>query len=241
MKYYFGAFKNYAKFDGRATRKEYWWFILFHYIVLFALAFLDDVLGFYSTDIPLRYGYMTLVYMFASACPYIGLQVRRLHDVGKSGYWWWAKWTPILSLYILYLNLKPSEPTINAYGYPSDSTPNGLNRTNVQESQQDDCFTVCVYDYTDKKIRKIKKVIDINKFPPTKYASNGTYYAIDKINNDKKIRTYYTKEKWKAQVEIPLTDIDCKVKYCSKCGYELVNDSNFCSQCGAKIVESTNA
>ena len=47
MKYYFMAFKNYAKCDGRATRKEYWWFVLFHYIVMFALAFLDGV---YSTN-----------------------------------------------------------------------------------------------------------------------------------------------------------------------------------------------
>ena len=123
MKYYFKAFANYGKCDGRATRKEYWLFILFHYIILFSLSILDAILGFYSTEIPLDYGYMTLVYLFASACPAICLQVRRLHDVGKSGYWWWLKNIPILSWYLFYLNCKASEPKINEYGYPSNYMP----------------------------------------------------------------------------------------------------------------------
>lgn len=123
MKYYYRAFANYAKSDGRATRKEYWLFILFHYIILFSLSFLDGILGFYSTDIPLDYGYMTLIYLFVSACPAICIQVRRLHDVGKSGNWWFIKNIPILSLYLFYLNCKASEPKINAYGSPANYIP----------------------------------------------------------------------------------------------------------------------
>ncbi len=166
MKYYFRAFKNYAKCDGRATRKEYWWFILFHCIVMFALAFLDGILGFYSTDIPLDYGYMTLAYMLASACPSICLQVRRLHDVGKSGSWWLVKNIPILSWYVFYLNCKASEPAVNAYGAPANYIP------------------TTVYDEDDQ------------------------------------------------------TDNSNKIRFCRKCGYELVNGSDFCSQCGTGIVEN---
>ena len=245
MRYYIQAFKIYSKSDGRATRKEYWWFILFHYLFLFVFAIIDAMFDFYPkivTDYYVHsfdYGYLTLIYLIATLCPSICLQVRRLHDIGKSGGWWWLKRVPIASLYVFYLNCKASEPTINAYGTPANYKPNVSNQANKQEPQQDDCFTVCVYNDTDKTISKIKKTIDVNKFPPAKYANNGTYYAIDKINDDKKLRTYYTKEKWEARIETPLTDRDCKVKYCRKCGYKLVNDSDFCSQCGTKIVENT--
>lgn len=120
MKYYFHAFKNYAKSDGRASRKEYWWFILFHYFAVFIFSFLDAFLDLHPKNIPLDYGYLTLIYLFASACPAICLQVRRLHDIGKSGGLWLLKNVPIISFYILYLNCKASDPGINAYGAPSN-------------------------------------------------------------------------------------------------------------------------
>ena len=56
--------------------------------------------------------------MLATACPTICLQVRRLHDVGKSGSWWWGSKIPILSLYVLYLYLKRGEEGVNEYGEP---------------------------------------------------------------------------------------------------------------------------
>ncbi len=165
MKYYFKAFKNYANGEGRATRREYWWFMFFHYIIMLLLSFLDGVFGFYSTDIPLDYGYMTIIYMFASACPSICLQVRRLHDVGKSGSWWWVKNVPFFSLYLFYFNLKPSEPATNVYG------------------------------------------------PPAKYITKTV------CNEDKQ------------------TDNSSKVRFCRKCGYELVNGSDFCSRCGTEVLK----
>lgn len=132
MNYYFRAFRNYAKYDGRATRKEYWWFILFHYIVVFALSVLDGFFGFYSTDIPLDFGCMTFIYILVSACPSICLQIRRLHDIGKSGCWWWAKRVPILSWYVFYLNCKASEPAINAYGSPASYIPTSVYEDDTQ-------------------------------------------------------------------------------------------------------------
>lgn len=170
MRYYFRAFKNYAKCDGRATRKEYWWFILFHYLFMFVFAIIDAMFDFYPkivTDYYVHssdYGYLTLIYLIATLCPSICLQVRRLHDVGKSGSWWWVKNIPILSLYVFYLNCKASEPGINAYGYPANYTP-------------------------------------------------ASAFGEDKqIDNSNQIR------------------------FCRKCGYELVNNSDFCSQCGTKVI-----
>lgn len=119
MKYYFRAFKNYAVADGRSTRREMIWYFVFHYLLVIIISFLDGFFGFYSTEIPLDYGYMTIIYMLATACPTICLQVRRLHDVGKSGSWWWGTKVPFLNLYVLYLlYLKRGDETVNEYGAP---------------------------------------------------------------------------------------------------------------------------
>lgn len=237
MKYYFRAFKNYAKCDGRATRKEYWWFILFHNIVVFALSFLDGVLGFYSTD------NMTLIYMFASACPSICLQIRRLHDVGMRGTWWWIGSVPILNLYLLYLNLQPSVATVNAYGYPPNYIPSTDCKDNTQAdnskqtrfchkcgyeivSGSDFCsqcgtkivktivndeyiptecsiqkFPVCIFDMSTHNLRKEIREVNTTKFPPSKFADNNTYYAIETIREGKKVRVYHTKNNWDKQIE----------------------------------------
>lgn len=119
MKYYFRALKNYAVCDGRATRRELIWFYVFHYISIFIFSFLDTYFGFYSTEIPLDYGYLTIIYMLATACPKICLQVRRFHDIGKSGNWWWGTRIPIFSLYVFYLlYIKRGEEDTNEYGDP---------------------------------------------------------------------------------------------------------------------------
>ncbi len=208
MKYYFRAFRNYAECKGRATRKEYWWFILFHYIVMFTLAVLDDVLGFYPKDIPLDYGYMTLTYMFASACPSICLQVRRLHDVGKSGYWYWINNVPFLSLYLFYLNLKPSQPTINAYDYPSNYIAN------------------------------LKKVVEQNPIEYIYYDENGNISDTPTTHKVRKYGSptnYTLKTNCNENNQI---DNSNQNMFCRECGYELVKGSDFCSQCGTDIVKS---
>ena len=149
---------------------------------------------------------------------------------------------------MFYLTLKPSEPSINAYGTPSNYKPTTYNydinannaiipnQSEINEPQQNDCFVICVYDDTDKAVRKIQKVMDVNKFPPSKFANNGMYYAIDRVKDDKKVRTYYTKETWESLIENPLTAKDSNPGFCINCGYTLVNGSDFCSQCGTKIV-----
>ena len=50
-------------------------------------------------------------------------------------------------------------------------------------------------------------------------------------------KTYYTKEKWEAQIENQLANKDDKTRFCRKCGYELVKDSDFCSKCGTEILK----
>lgn len=84
MNWYIGAFKKYAVFSGRARRKEYWMFYLFHIIVSGGLGFLDGLLQL-NGDGP--YGPIYSIYALAVLVPSIALTVRRMHDSGHSGWW----------------------------------------------------------------------------------------------------------------------------------------------------------
>jgi len=73
--YYFRAFQKYAQFSGRATRAEYWWFILGNSIIFTILIFL----GRYSN-------FIFSIFFLAIIIPTLSVTARRLHDVGKSGW-----------------------------------------------------------------------------------------------------------------------------------------------------------
>ena len=120
MKYYIAAFRNYRNKDGRATRKEFWFFLLFHYIVCSVLLVFDVAFELYpSTTLPVKYGYLQFAYLLFSCLPAIRLQKRRLHDIGRDENWWWLSNVPFISLYVFYLYAQPSEATSNRYGPPS--------------------------------------------------------------------------------------------------------------------------
>lgn len=80
MHWYLEAFtKKYATFGGRATRQEYWMFILFHFIALVVAAVVDGVVG--------TSGVVYGLYSLASLVPLLAVGVRRLHDANHSGWW----------------------------------------------------------------------------------------------------------------------------------------------------------
>ena len=89
MKWYLKVVKeNYANFDGRARRKEYWMFVLIYMIVLIIAMVLDGALGLgfdmgYGVTAP--YGWIYSIVALVHLIPAWGVLVRRLHDVGKSG------------------------------------------------------------------------------------------------------------------------------------------------------------
>ncbi len=92
MKYYLDVIKNYVKFDGRARRKEYWMFVLFNVIFSFVASIIDSVAGLNYTSSGNSYGYASVgiissLYSLAVLLPSIGVGIRRLHDIGKSGWW----------------------------------------------------------------------------------------------------------------------------------------------------------
>jgi uncharacterized membrane protein YhaH (DUF805 family) len=101
MMYYFKALSNYAVFSGRATRSEFWYFILFDFIIMFVLSFFGEIIGFSS---------LVGIYYIGTIIPHIAVGVRRMHDVGRSG------WNLIIPIYNLILACTDSDIDTNAYG-----------------------------------------------------------------------------------------------------------------------------
>ena len=101
--YYIQAFKKYAEFKGVATRPEYWWFALVNFLVMLVL----DLLGI---------GLLYLAYVFAAFIPSLAICVRRLHDMGRSG--WHCLWAllPVVGAIILLVMLcMPTKTSGNKY------------------------------------------------------------------------------------------------------------------------------
>ena len=108
MNYYLKVLKNYAVFNGRARRQEYWMFVLFNMIVSFLFGMVDGATGMY--DEATGRGTISSVYSFAVLVPTIAVAVRRMHDVGKSG------WYILIPIYNLVLACTDSEEGENKYG-----------------------------------------------------------------------------------------------------------------------------
>jgi len=76
------CFSNYFNFNGRGSRSEYWWFVLFCIILEFVGSVWDASMGDTSGN-----GVMYWIAVAATFFPSIAAAARRLHDVGKSGWW----------------------------------------------------------------------------------------------------------------------------------------------------------
>ena len=86
MSWFFAAVKKYAVFEGRARRKEFWYFVLFYIIFSLVLGIVDALAG---TQVPtIGIGLISIIYGIAMLVPSVSVSVRRLHDTGRSGWWW---------------------------------------------------------------------------------------------------------------------------------------------------------
>lgn len=110
------AFRNYVNFGGRARRSEYWWFALF-LTVLGVVALVIDtlVLGFSIED---NFAPINSVTSLATFLPSIAVSVRRLHDIGRSGWWLLIAFTIVGFIPLIYWACQPGDVEANAYGPP---------------------------------------------------------------------------------------------------------------------------
>lgn len=115
MRWYLRVIQKYADFEGRARRKEFWMFMFVHALVSMACGFLDVLLGTWSDD--LGSGLFVTVYNFAVLIPVVAVSVRRLHDVGRSGWWYLIWFVPGIGwLIFLVMMLIDSDEGPNEYG-----------------------------------------------------------------------------------------------------------------------------
>ena len=115
MNWYLKVLKQYADFSGRARRKEYWMFFLFNMIFAFLAAIIDNVVGTASPE--LGYGVFYGIYALAMFIPGLAVGVRRLHDVGKSGWMMFIALIPLIgAIWLIVLMVTDSNSGENQYG-----------------------------------------------------------------------------------------------------------------------------
>lgn len=105
------VYSKYATFSGRATRSEYWWFVLFLYATILCVVLLGVATG---IDKP----FLALIGIFValSFIPIVALRVRRLHDIGKSGWWIFLGFVPYIGEIILFIFSVMGSDGENEYG-----------------------------------------------------------------------------------------------------------------------------
>ncbi len=97
------CFTKYVGFEGRAGRSEYWWWVLFVVVVSVLLGVVGaEMLG--------------GVFSLATLLPSLAVGARRLHDIGKSGWWQLLGFIPLIGwLVLIYWGVQPGEGD-NAHG-----------------------------------------------------------------------------------------------------------------------------
>jgi len=129
MKWFIKCIKNYTLFKGRASRTEFWYFILYWAIFYVIIIAVDRVLGFnfinlktlpFSEYIPLanlydEVGLLTVIYRPLTILPSLAVISRRLHDINRSGWWCLMCVTPLVIILIIFL-CKKSDESENQFG-----------------------------------------------------------------------------------------------------------------------------
>jgi uncharacterized membrane protein YhaH (DUF805 family) len=128
FEWYVKVLRDYAVFRGRARRREFWYFALMNFLVVFVgslVAKLLEVVTGTSEQGPVAifFALLYVLYGLAVLLPSIGVSVRRLHDSGKSGWWLLLNFVPFVgAIVLLVFYVLDSDPGENKYG----PNPKGL-------------------------------------------------------------------------------------------------------------------
>lgn len=102
------GFDKFAVFEGRATRSEYWWWVLFYMVVYISAIAIDIMLGL---------GVLALLVSLGLMAPSLAVATRRLHDINKSGWWQLLYLLPLIGMIVMvYFLVQPGEQKENRFG-----------------------------------------------------------------------------------------------------------------------------
>jgi len=108
MNWYLEVLKKYAVFSGRARRKEYWYFVLFNIIIMIILIIIGRAI---DSSI------LSTIYSLAVLIPSIAVDIRRLHDTNRTGWWLLIGLIPIIGwIVLLIFMVQDSQKGENQYG-----------------------------------------------------------------------------------------------------------------------------
>lgn len=116
MEYFLKGFNEFANFNGRERRKDYWMFVLVYMLIYVGLLFVDWLIG--TVILASLFGLVMLL-------PSLSFAARRLHDTGRSGWWLLLTLIPLLGAIVVIVFLaQPGEPNDNAFGAaPGSAAP----------------------------------------------------------------------------------------------------------------------
>ncbi|MBC8292715.1 MAG: DUF805 domain-containing protein [Proteobacteria bacterium] len=124
MNWYLEALKKYAQFKGRSRRSEFWWFAAVNNLVLLMLVVVENS------------GLLAALYLLAVLIPGSAVQVRRLHDTGRSAWWLLLSLVPIIGGAVLIVfALQDSRPGANKYG-PNPKLAGVLDDVQPQQAEE---------------------------------------------------------------------------------------------------------
>lgn len=109
--YYLKVLKQYVDFSGRARRKEYWYFALCHMIIIYGIILIAGLLANSSSTVAGILSVVIGIYYLGTFLPVLAVGVRRMHDVGKSG------WFLIIPIYNIILAVTEGQSGPNEYGH----------------------------------------------------------------------------------------------------------------------------
>lgn len=188
MNHFINVLKKYATFSGRATRSEYWYFVLIYSIIYTILMGIDFAIGTFSKQLMGNgsfLGFLSTAYSLVLFLPSLAVTVRRLHDINKSGWWILLIFVPIIGFILLVVYLCTNSKEDNKYGINPKNLANENQKDNSSSESSNNVITQL------EKLSKLKEngILTQEEFDIQKQQILNSKEKINPIENksDKKV------------------------------------------------------